>query len=255
MVIPGAIVSVPPMPVRLIVPSSTWTVPVPASAWVPAKLRVASSPLPIPVMWTVPPARVKPAPATLMVSVFTYCSVPAIVTSRSVLVAPNIETGGVVSVKRVVPEAIVAPARVAPAIATFAVSLTWPTTVSVPPVSVIGSVAVMLWTLSAVLLACVMVGPPATLTTTSSLGPGTEPLSQLLAVSQSPPLGLIQWTIDSIVRGSRGSIPRAGPRDFRALRRRRVAGFPLHIGTLIGPTVAPPLARQRTTREGIVRYY
>jgi hypothetical protein len=79
-------------------------------------------------------------------------------------------------------------------------------TVSPPPEMVNGSAAVMLWTDSTFELIVTVGLAPETLMTTSSDGPGTASVLQLLATSQEPLVLLVQVTIDKSWRGSRISI-------------------------------------------------
>jgi len=79
-------------------------------------------------------------------------------------------------------------------------------TVNPPPEMTSGSSAVMLFTDSTSEL-IVMVGVvPETLMATSSLGPGTFPVLQLLPTSQDPLVAEIQLTVASSCRRSNGSI-------------------------------------------------
>ncbi len=84
-------------------------------------------------------------------------------------------------------------------------------TVSPPPEMTSGSSAVILFT-DSTFEPIVTVGRPDTLMTTSSPGPGTVPVLQLLATSQEPLVAEIQVTVDSSCRSSNlstaGRLPR-----------------------------------------------
>jgi hypothetical protein len=96
-----------------------------------------------------------------------------------------------------------------------------------PPEIVRGSVHVRLWTES-VELEWVMGLLTALVIVTSSAGPGTLPVLQLLATSQLPPLEVIQETAERSLRSSRAIRPHSGRNRSRALcaarRRSRRAG-------------------------------
>ena len=78
-------------------------------------------------------------------------------------------------------------------------------TVRPPPVMTIGSSAVMLATDSMFELIVTVGLAPDTSITTSSPGPGTVPVLQLLATSQEPPVEEIQSTVERSRRISSGS--------------------------------------------------
>jgi hypothetical protein len=92
-----------------------------------------------------------------------------------------------------------------------------PDRLSVPPESLIEAAAVRLWIVSVTFWEWVTIAPAfRPLTTTSSAGPGRAWVIHLVVVSQSPPAGLIQVTVDRSVRSSRTSIAslnRAADRD------------------------------------------
>jgi hypothetical protein len=69
-------------------------------------------------------------------------------------------------------------------------------TVNPPPEMLTGSSALILWTDSTFALMVTVGVAPETLMTTSSFGPGTAPVLQLLATSHEPPAGLFHWTVD-----------------------------------------------------------
>jgi hypothetical protein len=93
-----------------------------------------------------------------------------------------------------------------------------------PADRVIGASLVTLFAESEFDWLCVMGFETAMVMLTSSLGPGTWPLDQLVAVSQSPPLGFIHETEESTKRLSR--ISSQGRWLAQRLRRRR-RGKPL----------------------------